>query len=169
MTGDTVLGPVTRAHLTISEERLDRGVLLAGTHVLTGGRLVLRGQLSGSSRVDSGGQLTVDGQLSGTLVIAQDAKVELSGQIDGSIRNAGWLRMSGTISAGVLQNTGLVEIAAGSVINRGCRFVRLCPDGSFEAFRSGARPSRIEPTCWLTLTPGWRFFPPADLEPAAAV
>jgi hypothetical protein len=169
MTGDTVLGPVTRAHLTIAEERLDRGVLLAGTHVLSGGRLVLRGQLGGSSRVDSGGQLTVDGQLTGTLVVAQDARVELTGQIGGVIRNAGWVRMSGAISARVLQNTGLVEFAAGSVINRGGRFVRLCPDGTFEAFRSGAKPSALEPSCWLTLAPGCRFVPPADLAPAAAV
>jgi hypothetical protein len=169
MTGDTVLGPVTRVHLTIAEERLDRGVLLAGAHVLTGGRLVLRGQLGGSSRVDSGGQLTVDGQLTGTLVVAEKSRVDLSGQIDGAIRNAGWVRMSGTISARVLQNTGLVEVAAGSVINRNGRLVRLCPDGTFEAFRSGSKPAPFEPVCWLTMAPGCRYDPPADLESAAAV
>jgi hypothetical protein len=153
MVGRAVIGPVIRSHLTVAEEQTVRGELLAG------GRLTLRGQATGAIRVDDGGQLTVHGQLCGELVVAAGGSARLHGQINGVIRNEGWVRVSGSIGGRVLQNTGVIEVAAGAMINKHGRFLLLRADGSLGAFRGSEPPDSAGGDHWLTYQPGCRFIP----------
>lgn len=154
-------GCVIRSHLVVAYRRAEQGELVAGAHVLAGGRLILRGRAGGPIRVDRGGHIAVYGRLDATLVVAEGGTAVLDGRIDGLISNAGSIRVSGVFSGQVLGNTGLIEVAAGAVVNRAGRFLRLGRDGTLRTCRGLHAADDGEAVRWLTYRPGCRFVPAA--------
>ncbi len=93
--------------------RIERGQLPPGP---IESDLQLYGQIAGDASVANGVHLDLFGQVAGSLTVEPGASVSVYGMVCGDLINRGEVRIDGTVTGSLLDDSGQAQVAPGAVI-----------------------------------------------------